>query len=355
MNVLLHFKVMPEWMQAYGLREFPESLRAGNEDVVRIGYCLNPGNGTPVTNQIAVSMEIKGTAGTQKVPLDLPPVTNAYDRRHVDQFVQWNTIGTLREIDVSVSRVGGGEPVTGSIEFAATFERLSWQQKLNTMRLARIAGVLLAALLAALVLKLLTWHKRPAFQPNRNHKLEAYATIKLHDFVLGVAVVSIAGLALGIDALSQQSELAIGWLPLALACGGAALAEWLKFGLTGKHLRPGELFQDLLITGLLAASASSLAILQKPDSWQDLLALSSVVAIATTVIYHAANAIRLATTGRHLGGVTGGLILGTPYVFGLLTLLEPPAGLLETLASGMPQWADFCGSGWSIRSRVCVQ
>ena len=56
----------------------------------------------------------------------------------------------------------------------------------------------------------------------------------------------------------------------------------------------------MLATGLLAASASSLAILQPPASWSDLFLLSQPVAAAGELLYHTVNAYRLASSGRHL-------------------------------------------------------
>src|SRR5207237_5928895 len=115
---------------------------------------------------------------------------------------------------------------------------------------------------------------------------------------------------------------------------GAALAEWLKFGLTGKHLTAGEAFRDVLASGLLAATASPLAILQAPATWSEVFLLSRTVAAAATLLYHVANACRLASSGRHLGAAGGALIVGTPYVVGGLLLLRSD-GLLQTLGDDL--------------------
>ena len=124
----------------------------------------------------------------------------------------------------------------------------------------------------------------------------------------------------------------VGWLPLGFAVAGVALGEWWKFGLTGRHLTPVEAIRDGLATGLLAASSSPLAILQAPREWSDLLALSGIVAAVAAALYHAANAVKLASSGRHLGGIAGALIVGTPYAVGGLVLLES-AELMQTLGS----------------------
>jgi hypothetical protein len=60
--------------------------------------------------------------------------------------------------------------------------------------------------------------------------------------------------------------------------------------------------------------------------------------------------VRAASSGRHLGGIAGALIVGTPYAVGGLVLLES-AGLMQTLGnalgagalSGRPEAAVFLG------------
>ncbi|MGD0044559.1 MAG: hypothetical protein ABSE84_29840, partial [Isosphaeraceae bacterium] len=137
---------------------------------------------------------------------------------------------------------------------------------------------------------------------------------------------------------------------LGLAVAGAAVAEWWKNGLTGKHLTSLEAFQDVLASGLLATSASSLAILQVPTSWSELFLLSQTVAAVTLLVYHAANAYRLASSGRHLGAAAAALIVATPYVVGGLVLLESGSlarslgnGLTIGLLEAQPSVLEFLG------------
>ena len=76
------------------------------------------------------------------------------------------------------------------------------------------------------------------------------------DCVFGAAAASIAGLAVWVFILGQKTRLGVGWAPLQVAIAGLAVAEWLKFGLTGKHLSLGEALQDLLVSGGLAATVT---------------------------------------------------------------------------------------------------
>ncbi len=111
------------------------------------------------------------------------------------------------------------------------------------------------------------------------------------------------------------------------------LAEWSKYGLTGKHLTPREAAQDVFVSGLLAASGSSLLVLQSPAAWSDLFALSSTVAAVVFTLYHAINTYRLAS-GRHLSTTAAAMIVAPPYLLGALLLLEPTS-VLQAWAGGL--------------------
>ena len=160
------------------------------------------------------------------------------------------------------------------------------------------------------------------------------ACISSWEILSAAGVVLIALLVIEVFILGSRGRLETGWTALGLAFAGAAVAELWKIGLTGKHLTSLEAFQDVLATGLLATSASSLAILQAPASWSELVLLSQTVAAATMLVYHAANAYRVASSGKHLGAAAAALIVGTPYVVGGLVLLES-AGLMQSLGTGL--------------------
>jgi cyclic beta-1,2-glucan synthetase len=58
---------------------------------------------------------------------------------------------------------------------------------------------------------------------------------------------------------------------------------------------------------------------------------SSITGALACLVYHAANGVRLAVSGRHLRPITGAIIVGTPFLFGGLLLLENPS-LLQSLS-----------------------
>ena len=182
--------------------------------------------------------------------------------------------------------------------------------------LARIGGVLLASLLVAMLMALLRAaisgavgeraDRRGRGVPAASAAESSWVRQLRGDLVRGGGAVLIGLLVIEIVLIGDKGRLEAGWTALGMALAGAAVAEWWKFGLTGRHLTAREVFQDMVATGLLAASASPLAILQAPAAWSELLLLSQTVAAATVLVYHAANACRLASTGRHLGAAGAG-------------------------------------------------
>jgi cyclic beta-1,2-glucan synthetase len=318
-------------------KKFPDGLNAANIDVIRPAVrSVDPKH----LRQVAVTLEVKGTSGTQRIPVELHP-----DWTTAECLVAWTAIGTVTEVVVSVARVGEGPPVVGSIALDVRFEQLPLLRRLGMIQVARIVGVLVVGLIAAMLM-----HFALPILPRRLTPDVAPSPGLRRDFVLGAGTAAIGGLTLVIYALGGMGPIEVGWLPLAVAVAGLVVSWFLQFGLTGKPLSAAETFQDVLATGLLAAAVSPLAILQSPTGWPQLLMLSAPVAAVAAILYHAANAIRMASTGKHLGAVAGGLIVGTPFAVGGLLLLES-GGLVHTLGglltvgslSSRPMMVDFIG------------
>ena len=315
-------------------KAFPGGLDADRVEVVRLAVRADdPGQ----ARQVAVAVEIKGATGVQRIPLTIHS-----EWTPIEVLLDWPAIGALKEVVVSVNPAADGGPVVSSIAIDGHFEKLPILRKLSMSPLARFGGVLLASLLVSMlraVLRAVT-RGQPWSEPN-----EALETLTASlsapesswvrqlrkDLVRGGGAVLIGLLVIEIVLIGDKGRLEAGWAALGMALAGAAIAEWWKFGLTGRHLTAWEVFQDMAATGLPAASASSMAILQAPAAWSELLMLSQTVAATTVLVYHAANACRLMSTRRHLGTASAGLILATPYVIGGLTLLQS-GGLLQDLA-----------------------
>ena len=329
----LDYTIPPGTAAGIYAKSFPGGLSADRVDVAQLAAkAASPEQ----RDQIVLVVEIKGSAGVQRIPLPIHP-----DWAPVEEIVNWPAIGTLSEVVVSVSPTPQSGSAKGSIAIDIRFKRLSILRKLGMSPWARFGGVFLASLVGWLLASLL---RSAAFPwPGREPTSESEALPGqsvpaettwprwlLRDLVKGAGAVFIAVLAMAIDLLGEKGPLEAGWTALGIAIAGAAIAEWWKFGLTRRHLTAAEVFQDMLATGLLAASASPLAILQAPAAWSELFLLSQTVAAVGAIVYHAANAHRLASSGRHLGAAGAAILIGTPYVIGGLTLLESD-GLLQAL------------------------
>jgi cyclic beta-1,2-glucan synthetase len=332
----LDYTLPPATAAGAWARAFPQGLNPETFDVVRVGVKA-PGPGQP--HQVTAAVEIKGTAGAQRIPLPLQP-----EWTYREEAVSWPTVGTVTEVVFLVNPTEGSEPAEGTLYLDLRFERLPMLRKLSTFPAARIGGALLTGLIAALLAALVgvaagrargartaaeeysvSYAEAPsAFSPGEGSGGEHAAWWRglKQDITYGGGVVFTVALAVAVYLLGERGPLEVGWAALGVAVAGAALAEWWKYGLTGKHLMAREAFQDALVSGLLAASASPVAILQAPTAWSDLLLLSPIVAAAAALLYHVINVERLARSGKHLGAAGGALIAGTPYVVGSLLLLE---------------------------------
>jgi cyclic beta-1,2-glucan synthetase len=349
----LDFSLPPGTAAGVYAKSSPGGLTADRVDVVLLGA---KAAGRDEHDRIVLAVEIKGSAGIQRIPLSIHS-----DWDLAEEIVNWAAIGTLKEVVVSVNPATAGKPATGSIAIDVQFKRLPLLRKLALSRWARFGGLFLLSLFGWVLISLL---RLAAIRWPRQVRVDESEALRrqllrdgptwprrlLRDLFMGAGTVFIAMLGLAIDLLGTYGELEVGWTPLGVAIAGAAVAEWWKYGLTGRHLSAGEVFQDMLASGLLAASASTLAILQPPATWVDVVLLSRPVAVAAALIYHAANAYRIASSNRHLGGAAAALIVGTPYVVGCLTLLESTSLLRSfggVLAAGLlanrPEVLEFLG------------
>jgi cyclic beta-1,2-glucan synthetase len=327
---------------------YPEGLTREAIDAVRIGVRVpNPDQ----LKQVSVVAEVKGKNAIQKIPLHLEAGWS-----HAKELIDWNMIGDLKEVVFVVSPMSvgpkganpmwfnpmeagpaaGGEALEGILYFDVDFYKVSFLQKnFIFVRVGLIAALgFLAAFIVAFLKRLLHRHVTP-------ERLGAKDTASLlsrlkRDLLYGVAAVLIAGTTLGVYSAGTVSYLeacfSLGFLAVGLA--GALIAGLLKFGITGKLLTPREAFRNIFLAGLLAAASSRMGVLQAPSTWNQILMFSNTVAAITFLIYHVSNARSLVSTGKHLRAVTGAFIVGIPYLFGWLLLLQN-ATLLQSLSNAI--------------------
>ncbi|MBN1688999.1 MAG: hypothetical protein JW893_07860 [Candidatus Omnitrophica bacterium] len=335
-------------------QEYPAELSPESADAVRIGVMVPT---AAQVDEVAVKVEIKGETSWQTIPLELKPGWNS-----VLESINWSMVGHLKEAVFVVSPVGqgptilspmGGSPVAvsraeendllaGTLYFDLEFGKLSLLQKYFTF--VKIGLLLLLSLLLAFFVAILkrNFGKNGAeeFQSFRRRDAELDTpgdsrSLKLRwDLFYGTVAVLIVGVAIKIYSLGTIGYLddGLNFTFLAVALTGAVIAALLKYKHTGKHLSPSEIFQNVLITGLLAASSTKQDLLQAPATWSQLFMIANLTATIVFLIYHISNACSLASSGKHLKPLTGALITITPYLFGWLLLLEN-SNLLQTIAS----------------------
>ena len=109
---------------------FPPELRADHIDLLRVGVrSTSPDQG----RQITAAIEIKGSAGLQRIPLELQP-----DWHPVEQAIDWPAIGAVKEVVVLVNGINDREPATGTLLIDARFEQLSPLRRLSMSLAAAI-------------------------------------------------------------------------------------------------------------------------------------------------------------------------------------------------------------------------
>ena len=161
----------------------------------------------------------------------------------------------MKEVVVLVNGINDREPATGTLLIDARFEQLSPLRRLSMSLAARFGGIILAGLALSFLVGLLratsgrrSWRVAETGAEERREPFPApprsAVRLLLADLVQGVGVVLIALLVVETYVLGGRGRLETGWTALGLAIAGAAVAEWWKFGLTGKHLdRPWKCFR----------------------------------------------------------------------------------------------------------------
>ena len=311
-------------------KEFPAELRAGAVDLIQSRVEVNEKDSRE--SSYKVTLEIKGTAGTQAIPLDVADPTGAALATFEETPIQWGQIGTVNEVVVAVEpRPGQGSigPLVGTIAVDIRFAATPWTRTLADSAVGRIGWALLVAGLSTVLWGLLGRFLR------RGDARTGWSG-PMRDVSFGLGLVATVGLGVAVFDFGawparDYGRFAVLGAVLGAVAGGTIANLWSRSA-TGRDLTVGEWGRDAAITGILAACTSPMGILQVPGGWLDTLPLSQTAAAVAVVVYHLANARRLATSGRHLGGIAGCLIAATPFLFGGLILLAADArGLMAQL------------------------
>ena len=117
---------------------FPPELRADHIDFLRVSIKSTPPD---QRRQITAAIEIKGSAGLQRIPLELQS-----DWHPVEQTIDWPTIGVVKEVVVLVNGIIDHESATGTLLIDARFAQLSPLRRLSMSLAARFVVIVLAGL-----------------------------------------------------------------------------------------------------------------------------------------------------------------------------------------------------------------
>ncbi|MDD5427843.1 MAG: hypothetical protein PHI58_01220 [Candidatus Omnitrophica bacterium] len=301
-------------------KSFPSRFSPKMVDAVRASVKAS----TPEQlKQVSVKLEIKGKGTMQAIPMRLTK-----DWSYINEAVDWDRIGPLNEVVFVVSPLDPNKKLEGILYFDLEFFKMSFLQKY--LALIKVSIVLLVGFLAALIMALfgrISARKKEDGSPVSGIK---------RDLLYGVSAVLILGTGISVYAMGIKGALdaGLGVNFVIVALLGAGIAQILKYGLTGKSLTGAETLRNVLVSGFLAAASSRMELLQPPSSWVQLLTFSNTVAALTFIIYHAANARSLASSGKQLRPISSILIAGVPYLFNWLLLVESP-GLLHTLGNAL--------------------
>lgn len=312
--------ISPSAAAGIWFKDFPAELNAQTADIVEFGARVDDPD---ILGRISANIELKGDSGIQVIKLPA-----GVDWLFVQELIDWNRIGDLKEVVIVIAQTGGNEPVSAGLYVDLNFKTLALSQKIATSIPAKLGGVFLCSLLLAAVAAIL----RRLFKVScREVSAERTQIPALCQNVLyGLCAAMIAIIVFHIYSLGVMSFLDVGWNFLFVALAGGVVVQLLKFAATGRHLRPSQVFQSVFIVGLLAATSGATELLQAPSAWIDIIAINKLTAAVACLLYLTANAYLLSSSGSMLRPISSTLLTGTPYLFGWLLTIESPK-LLETL------------------------
>jgi cyclic beta-1,2-glucan synthetase len=307
-------------------KKFPADLTGAQVNTLEFGLRALEAS---QLSRLAIRAELVGSSGTQTMKLCLKPGWNA-----IQKSIRWNEIGELQEVNFIISPKEGAGSLQGTLYLGFDFCKTTFFKKYLVV--IKFGSVLilafLLALFAALIGKIFDRNRDAARFSATSDKgpdivspKEASILSRLKkDLLYGAITVLILGAGIGIYVLGAREILDMSSMSWILAVGvlGALIAECLKHQFTGKHLNSDEVFQNVLVAGLLAASSSRLELLQAPTVWSNLLMINKLTATVAFLIYQIFNANAFASSGKNVKPVSSALIIGTPYMVGWLLLLE---------------------------------
>lgn len=321
-NVLaFDYTIFPGAIVGLWTKSYPANFDKEHVDAVLAGVKVKDQS---QLGQVTVKLEIKGDRGMQSAPVRVGPGWS-----YIRESVDWERIGKLSEVVFVVSPTDNGKRFDGMLYFDLDFYKLTVLQKF-----AFVVKVALVFIIG-LVLALLAIPARNALcRKGCQGSPIGYGVIR--DVLYGITVAALIGLTMWIYNAGTLNPLdaGIGFGFIYVGLIGTAIACLLKKALSGRYLTAGEVFQNFVVSGLLAASSSRMELLQPSASWPQLLMQSNVISSLTFAVYHFMNARSIASCGKHIKSSTAVIVAGIPYLFNWLMLLGS-VGMLKMIGNGI--------------------
>lgn len=275
---------------------------AHGAQVLRYNLTLESGAASP----ILATLEIKGSAGVQSVPMVLQE-----GKRQGEAVLDWRRIGEWKEAVLALQHSGGGASVSGMLRIQAEFVHWPHWYAMLAGGMGRWVGMLLTALLAAMVAG--AWASRRRTTGTFNSAMIAVGT--------GVAVVLGTGSVMAIlspgTTLMGQSA----FTPLVVTLTGVIIAWIFTWLCAGRNPTAGEALCHALVSGVLATAAGDVSFWTTVAHDSDLVRISRLGSASFWVIYLVATVRQLWTYGRPMSVSASIRLAAIPFVFGALLAL----------------------------------
>ncbi len=309
-------------------KNFPEDLKSTHVNTIEIGFRALEAR---QLREVSTKVELVGASATQDFALGIKPGWNT-----IRKTIDWQKLGDLKEVNFVITPKSK-EISKGTLYLGMDFFNESFTQRFFVG--IKFGAVILLSLILAVILPFMSNFIKRVFVKESDKNLniispkgESIFSRLKKDFLYGLMTVLVIGTGLWIYSLGRTSISGTCLITKILLIGllGGIIAAWMKCVLAGKAITAAETFQNVFVAGLLAASASSLELLQIPTSWIHLLMINKLTAIVAFFIYQIFNVHNFSSFGRSTKPIAAALIVGTPYLVGILLLLENVT-LLQTL------------------------
>jgi cyclic beta-1,2-glucan synthetase len=305
-------------------KDYPAGLTRRSVNTVRVAV---KGDETLAAAPVEVTVELKGSAGVQRIPFR-PAAGWTASTAPID----WGVVGTFREAVFVVAPVGGDR--RGVLSFELEFFQDAAARRSGTSLWGRILLLFGFAAALSLVSRLL------AGRASEETKAPAGWG---KDFLVAGGVVAAVAAVVGAHGAGDRAG--GGWVFLGVTGLATLSTVFFRGAFIGRGPAAGDVFWDTLLLGLTVVLSSAQTLWQSPTGWAGVFLESRLASSLTVAAYLAITAASLANHRAAPRRVIRAVIAGVPLLFGLLFALENPellrgtANLLTAGALSTWPWA----------------